>query len=264
MLSAVLFLAFAGATGQLTTPSDTQPGAVRAAVAPENLSPPSPVAEPKKAISPELRGDIFMARKMYRDAIDEFERCDQRSAVVQNKIGIAYHQLLDLPAAKKYYQRSIRLDPHYAEAVNNLGTIYYSGRNYRRAIGQYKKALRLSPSSATIYSNLGSAYFSRRDFKRAVESYQQAITLDPEVFEHHANQGVLLQEQSIEDKARFHYYMARVYAKNGMNDRALQNIRKALEEGFKDRNKFMEEPEFAGLRGTREFEDLMKLEPRAL
>ena len=75
---------------------------------------------------------------------------------------------------------------------------------------------------------------------------------------------MLLQEQSIEDKARFHYYMARVYAKNGMNDRALQNIRKALEEGFKDRNKFMEEPEFAGLRGTREFEDLMKLEPRAL
>ena len=205
-----------------------------------------------------------MARKMYRDAIDQYERCSPDSAVIANKIGIGYHQLLDIQAAKKYYQLAIRLDPHYSEAVNNLGTIYYSGKNYRRAIGQYKKALRLTPESATVYSNLGSAYFSRHDFKKAVAAYQEALALDPDVLEHHSNHGILLQEQSVEDKAKYHYYMASVYAKRGMNDRALQCIRKAIEEGFKDRNKFRQEPEFAGLRGNQEFEQLMKLEPRAL
>ncbi len=265
MLSVFLFVAFTSASGQLTTPSDAQNSTVRAAVVPGSLATPQTnIVQPAKPITPELRGDIFMARKEYRDAIDQYERCSQDSAVIANKIGIGYHQLLDLQDARKYYQRAIRLDPRYSEAVNNLGTIYYSGKNFRRAIGQYKKALRLAPDSATVYSNLGSAYFSRHDFKKAVAAYQQALVLDPDVLEHHSSHGILLQEQSVEDKAKFHYYMARVYAKQGMNDRALQNIRKAIEEGFKDRDKFRKEPEFAGLRGNEEFEQLMKLEPRAL
>jgi hypothetical protein len=49
-----------------------------------------------------------------------------------------------------------------------------------------------------------------------------------------------------------------------MNDQALQNIRKALEEGFKDRQKFIDEPEFAALKGNPEFVELMKKEQREL
>jgi hypothetical protein len=52
------------------------------------------------------------------------------------------------------------------------------------------------------------------------------------VFEHRNSHGVLLQERSVEEKAKFHYYMAKTYAKAGMHDRALLYIRKALEEGI--------------------------------
>jgi hypothetical protein len=58
--------------------------------------------------------------------------------------------------------------------------------------------------------------------------------------------------------------MARVYAKKGMNELALQYIRKALESGFKDKKKFFEEEDFTELRKLPEFDDLMKLEPRVL
>jgi tetratricopeptide (TPR) repeat protein len=217
----------------------------------------------KQPLTREMRGDIFMARKMYREAVAQYELSPE-SANIQNKIGIAYHQLQDLRTAKKYYQRAVRLNSTYPDALNNLGTVYYSEKNYRRAITQYRKALHIAPRSATIYSNLGSAYFSRKDYKRAVENYQTALSLDPEVFDHRGTTGVLLQERSVEDKATYHYFMARVYAKQGDTDRALQYVRKALEEGFKDRRKFREDPDFAGLQKLPEFVQLMNTEQRVL
>jgi hypothetical protein len=74
----------------------------------------------------------------------------------------------------------------------------------------------------------------------------------------------LLQERTVGEKARFHYYLAKTYANAGNLARAIQYIRMALEEGFKEREKLMEEPEFAKLRETAEFKELMATEPRVL
>jgi tetratricopeptide (TPR) repeat protein len=209
---------------------------------------PVPVASvPSEPLIPEKRGDILMARK-----------------IIQNKIGIAYHQMLKMEIAKRYYERAIKIDPKYAEAINNLGTVYYSRKSYVRSIRFYKRALRLSPNSASVFSNLGTAYFARKDYKKASETYQKALSLDPEVFEHHSSWGVLLQERSVEERAKFHYYLAKTYAQAGMNDRALLYIRKALEEGFTQRKKLMEDPEFVSLRKLPEFQELLAMEPRVL
>jgi tetratricopeptide (TPR) repeat protein len=265
MLSSVLVTALAGLLFQ------SAPGAGARTVAGGSVSDglKSPdrttsVASPTKQLPPEQLGDIFMARKRYREALEQYQRCDQQSAVIVNKMGIAYHQLLDLSSAAKQYKRATKLNPHYSEAFNNLGTIYYSQKSYRRAIHLYRTALRLAPNSATVHSNLGTAYFSTHREKEAMAEYGKALELDPEVFQRSAANGILLQEHTVEDKAKFHYYMARVYAQKGMNDEALQNIRKALEYGFKDRQKFRDEPEFAALKGNPEFEELMKKEPREL
>ena len=74
--------------------------------------------------------------------------------------------------------------------------------------------------------------------------------LDPDVFEHRSTQGILLQERSVGERGKFHYYLAQTYAQAGRNDLALQYIRKALEEGFKEKKKFQEDPAFAGLEGA--------------
>jgi hypothetical protein len=66
------------------------------------------------------------------------------------------------------------------------------------------------------------------------------------------------------ERARFHYYLAKTYAQAGYAERALQYILMALEEGFKERDKLMEDPEFAKLRETVEFKELMATEPRVL
>ena len=224
------------------------------------------VVSPQKAdpLSPEARADIFMARKMYREAAETYLQAQPQTSITLNKVGIAYHQLGDLGTAKKYYQRSIKASPTYPEAINNLGTIHYAMKGYRRAISTYKRAIRISPDSASMYSNLGTAYFARRDYKEATVCYEKALSLDPEVFEHRGTQGVLLEERSVTERAKFHYYLAKAYAKAGREDLALFYIRKSLEEGFKERQKYMEDSEFAQIRKNPEFEELMKLEPRVL
>jgi len=215
-------------------------------------------------ISAEMRADIMMARKMYREAIDFYLQAPQDSAIVLNKLGIAHHQLTELSLAKKYYERAAKTKPDYAEAINNLGTIYYAQKNYRRAITWYKKALEHSPESASMLMNLGTAYFARKNYDLAFATYQEALKIDPEVFEHRGTHGTLLMERSVEERAKFHFYLAKTYAKAGANERALLYLRKALEEGFKDRDKIVNGPEFAGLLQMDEFKQIMAMEQKVL
>jgi tetratricopeptide (TPR) repeat protein len=231
---------------------------------PPVVAAPEPAAAPKPALTPELRGDISMARKDFRTAIDLYRSVVPTNHILLNKIGIAYHQMTELDQARKHYERAIKMNPKYAEAVNNLGTVYYAARSHRRAVKQYERALKLSPNSASIYSNLGTAWFARRNYKKASAAYAKALELDPEVFEHRSSGGVLLQERSVEERAKFHYYLAKTYAKAGMAERALMYMRRCLEEGFKDRKKFVEEPEFANLQQLPEFQALMLSQPRVL
>ncbi len=223
-----------------------------------------PVNAERSTLSTETRGDIYMARKMYREAIDMYRQGPSNSAVLANKIGIAFHQMSQLELARKNYQRAVKLDPKYPEAINNLGTIYYAQKDYARAIRCYKRALKLSRDSASMYSNLGSAYFGRKDYKLATECYQRALRLDPDVFEHHSNFGTLMMERDVEERATFHLYMAKMYAKTGANERALIYLRKALEEGVKDREKIPSIPEFAALKTDPAFLQLLAENPRPL
>jgi hypothetical protein len=55
-----------------------------------------------------------------------------------------------------------------------------------------------------------------------------------------------------------------MYAQAGTNDRALMYIRKALEEGFKDKKKFQEDPEFSRMRDLPEFKELLAMDHRVL
>src|SRR6202522_2740939 len=134
-------------------------------------STPNPVpAADRRPLSPEERGDIFLARKMYREAIDTFREGSPKDPILHNKQGIAYHQLLQLDQALKEYQQAVKLKPDYEEAINNIGAIYYAKKSYRRATTWFARALAVAPDdykSAAVYVNLGSSWFSRKNYERA-------------------------------------------------------------------------------------------------
>ena len=232
------------------------------------------VAFPQQAtLTPQQHGDLFMARKMYREAIDEYRNGiqanqakgeKQGNAILWDKVGIAYHQLGDMNAARKSYEQAIKIDKKYADAINNVGTVYYAEKKYRSAISRYNRALQYAPDSASIWSNLGTAYYARGKYELMTQAYTKALMLDPDVFEKHGSVGTQMQDRGVADKARYHFELAKMYAGSGKNELALQYLRKALEEGFKEKDKLQQLKEFANLRETQEFKDLMTLEPRVL
>ena len=211
----------------------------------EPLRPPPP----NENLNAEQRGDIFMTRKMYREGVEVYQSAllDQPSARLYNKIGIGHHHLGQFSRARHSYERATRFDKTYGSALNNLGALYYARHHFKKAIRHYRKALHVAPTSAAMHSNLGTAYFARKKYKKAAKEYQMALRLDPLVFERRASTGTVLQERSVQNRARFNFFMARAYAAAGAMDKCLLYLRKAFAEGYKKRKKVAADPAFESL-----------------
>jgi tetratricopeptide (TPR) repeat protein len=170
----------------------------------------------------------------------------------------------NLALARANYEHALKVDRKYAEAINNIGTVFYAQKKYRTAIGRYKRALEIAPGKASFWSNLGTAYYSQRKFPEMMQAYDKAIALDPEIFEHRGVGGTEMQDRTVADRARYHFELAKLYAKIGKDELAMRYLRHSFEEGFKDKDKVRKSPEFAALLDKPEFIELMALEPRVL
>ena len=151
-------------------------------------------------LTPEMRGDLAMAHQQYLQAIDDYSQTPNKSAVIWNKMGMAYHHLFAMDEARRDYQRALQLRPNYPEALNNLGAVYYARKNYGKAIRYYHKALQYDPKSASIYSNLGTAWFAKGKVNEGIEAYRTAFLLDPKVFE--SGSALLVNEASARPRPR--------------------------------------------------------------
>jgi tetratricopeptide (TPR) repeat protein len=119
-------------------------------------------------------------------------------------------------------------------------------------------------SAASFYSNLGAALFAKKDYESSAKAYQRALELDPNVFERSSRQGVQAQVPRPEDRARYDYVVAKLYARMGYSDRSLEYLRKAMEEGYKDFKNVYSDSEFAELRKDKRFTELMAMKNPAL
>jgi hypothetical protein len=81
--------------------------------------------------------------------------------------------------------------------------------------------------------------------------------LDPDVFARSSRGGVQAQLPSPEDRARYDYTVAKLFAKMGLSDQSLEYLRKAREDGYKDLKNVYRDIEFAQLRKNPRFTELM-------
>lgn len=212
----------------------------------------------------EQKGDDLRASKFYLDALDYYRAALKKTpnnSRIYNKLGIAELQMRRFDDAKKDFERSIKYDHANANAYNNLGVTYYQAKKYSKAIGMYQKALKISDDSSSFYSNLGTAYFAKKEFESAMKAYSQALQLDPDVFERVSKNGVTGHIASPDDRAHWDYVLAKLWAKAGNNDRCLEALRKAMEDGYKGINEVYKDQEFAGLRKDPRFAALMASRP---
>jgi tetratricopeptide (TPR) repeat protein len=228
------------------------------------IDPPAPDAT---VADLEARADQLRGSKLYLDALDYYRAAlakEPNGARLLNKIGISELMMQRYKEARKSFERSIKADRNFADAYNNLGVVLYEQKKYGAAIKQYRKAIALDSASASFFSNLGAAHFSKEQFEPAVIAYQHALELDPDVFERTSRGGVQAQLPSPEDRARYDYTVAKLYAKMGFSDRSLEYLRKAIEEGYKDLRDVYKDTEFSELRKDPRFTELMASKTPAL
>ena len=223
------------------------------------IDPPSPDAT---AAALEEQGDRLRMEKLYLDALDYYQAAlakKANDARLLNKMGISELMMQRYGEARKAFEHAIKADHEFADAYNNLGVVYYESRRYAAAVKQYQKAISKDVESASFFVNLGAAYFSKRNFEQAVIAYQHALELDPDVFERSSRSGVQAQLPSPDDRARYDYTVAKLYAKMGFSDQSLEYLRRAMEAGYKDMKNVYKDAEFAEVRKDRRFTELMAL-----
>jgi tetratricopeptide (TPR) repeat protein len=226
-----------------------------------------PPAAGASAEALEQRGDELEAQKNYLDAIDYHRaalRKNPGSASLLNKIGMSELLLRRLREARKSFEQALKADRNYANAYANLGVVYYQDKSYGKAIKFYDKAIALRPDTAVFYNNRGAAYFNKRQYEKASLDYTKALELDSDIFEGSARAGVQASIPSPEDRARYSYVLAKIYAKAGENERSLHYLKKAMEDGYKDIKNVYKDNEFSALRKDPRFAELMAARPPAI
>ena len=193
--------------------------------------------------------DASRAQKDYRQAIQYLQaalRKDPANAPLFNKLGITQMQAGDLGSAASTFKKAIKVDPKLAVAYNNLGAVAYQRKKYGDAAREFKRALALEETNASFHINLGAAWFGQNQLERASAEYARAFELDPEVLGSSSRTGVeaIL---SPDERARYQYMLAKLYAKHGDVDRCLECLRKAKEAGYHDIANVYKDQEFAGL-----------------
>ena len=233
-----------------TTAENRSPAFPHAMQAPSQVS--TATANPvEHQLTEEERGDLFMARKQYHEAMETYSQLaaeNPRNAVYLNKLGIALHQQLDLGHALKCYERAMKLNPQYADAQNNIGTIWYQRKRYGKAIRAYLKAVKIRDDMPVLYSNLGYAYFEAGKYQESISAFRTALTKDPQLFEHSGSRnGSLLQDRSVNDRGKFYFLLAKSFAQAGNYERCILYLRKAKEEGYTSMGDVKKDPAFAAI-----------------
>src|SRR5580700_8764181 len=226
-------------------------------------APPAPNASVSEL---DARGDELRGQKSYLDGLDYYRAAlaKKPSALLYNKAGITELQLRRDQESAKDFERAVKLDREFADAWNNLGVAWYLQQKYGKAIKYYEKAIKLKQDVASFYNNLGAAYYGKKLWDKATVAYGQALQLDPDIFERTSRTGVTAQLPSPEERARFEYLIAKLYAKQGDSDHALQYLRRAMEEGYAGIDEVYKDSDFEGLRKDTRFAQLMASRPPAI
>ena len=212
--------------------------------------PPEPPRRPRaQALTPEVRGDIFMARKMYREAIDTYKTGARGlgGAGEQNRNRLS--SVARSGSAKKILRAGHQAGPQVCRGDQQSGNRLL--RPEILSAGDRRSTRRLCASEAGFgvdSEQPGHRVFRpqelRRKRSRRIRRRWRSIR---RCSSGAARRACCCRNAASRSARSFTTIWRRRTPRRAMNDLALLYIRKALEEGFKEREKFTKRP---GVRGA--------------
>jgi serine/threonine-protein kinase len=223
-------------------------------------------------------GGFYFNHGRFREAADSFRRVTELTpdnAKAFSNLGGALLQFGRFDQALEAFRKSVALVPTDL-AWSNIGTLEFYNGHYAAAAEAYEKALALQPNHYENWANLGDA---RRMLPGqeggAAEAYERSIALslkeletNPENAHVHSYFGLTLAKTGKIAEARqqtarslklvprnpeFLYNAAVVAIRAQQRTEALANLREAIQAGYNP-ELIRRDPEFAGLRNERDFQ----------
>jgi tetratricopeptide (TPR) repeat protein len=214
----------------------------------------------KVAQNYELKGDIARARESYADAVGYYRsavRSNNKDPKLYNKLGIAYLKTRNNGQARKAFSQSVKLDPTFVNGYNNLGATECLDKKYDQAVRHLKQALALEETNASSHLNMAEAWIGLGQMDRAMTEYSRALELNADILSG-TPQGVQVNVNTPEQRARVSYLIAKAYAKRGNMEGALEYLRRANDEHFPNMRWVYEDPAFTPLWGDPRLDKIVK------
>ena len=93
----------------------------------------------------------------------------------------AYHRDGRLSDAGMWYDKVISMDPGHVQALNNRGVLHLHHKDYRAARKCFEKAIRLKPDYVDPYYNLACVSTAQGQSVQGLRYLKKAVSMDPAV-----------------------------------------------------------------------------------
>lgn len=197
---------------------------------------------PGYSIAHDWYGVCLAQQGRFEDALAELKQAEQLdpiSFVIQVHIGWLHYYAGRYDLAIDRYQKVLEMEPNYAWARMHLSQAYEQKGMYSEAIAELQKALALSTNSHRYLARLGRLYAVSGNRLEAQKLLNQLLEMEKERYVSP-------------------YSLALVYS--GLNDRAraLDWLRKGLDQRAGRMVRLQFDPRFSNLRSEPEFERILR------
>ena len=206
-----------------------------------------------------LKGRYFWNKRGeagLRNGIKYFQEAEQKDpnyALAYSGLADSYALLCDIgvvapvtemPHAKAAAQKAVDIDPNLAEGYTSRGFIKLAyDWDWLGAEADLKRGLELNPKYPTAHQWYASYLVQMGKFDLAKQEIEQAQQLDPlspiissnaglySYFEHRYDDAIAQYQKTLEIDPAFwvaHHYLGLAYAKKGMHDQAISELRNSL------------------------------------
>ena len=154
-------------------------------------------------------------------------------------IAAFYYDLRVFDSAIVYYKAALAIDLNLLSAINNIGSSYMRLEKSDSAFLYYRRAVQLDSTYPSAALNLGLLYHSLNKFDSAIVFLEKAIRLTPR-------------------NASTHYQLACSYALNNQKPEAVRYLQFAVDNGFKDYESLIIDPDLNGLKNYPPFAEFVR------
>ena len=117
------------------------------------------------------------------------------SAAVYNNLGLAFHDLKNLPAAVEAYKKALAIDNKDSRTWYHLGLALRDQKNLPAAIDAFKKALAIDDRLAVAWHNLGIVQAQQQNLPATIAAFKKAVAIDDKYTAAWNNLGNALRDQ---------------------------------------------------------------------